>query len=65
MLAQRMFQVWTCPWVVLGFRTGSSKSSAEQVLSVFRAVVTELLGWALDPEKDAVGSSMVFLSGHT
>ena len=40
---------------------GVEQSLADYVLEVFKEVITDLLGWDLDPQKEATGSELLLL----
>ena len=53
-----------CFWILPSFTTESGKDSEKWVLGVFKKVMTDLMGWSLDPDKEATGDSMVLLGLH-
>jgi len=50
-----------CFWIVPRFTTPCGKTSDDWVADVFEEVVSDLLGWKLDPEKRRTGSNIVLL----
>jgi hypothetical protein len=50
-----------CFWIVPEFTTDSGEQSEKWFLGVFKEVMTDLMGWSLDPDKEATGDSMVLL----
>jgi len=50
-----------CFWVAPKFATTDGHPTAAWVAQMFESVVTELLGWRLDPDKAGVGACIVLL----